>query len=200
MSSTRLLGLETVEKFWRMGAFIHWSQELDCVCCTWLLPPPGLEGGVENSSDGCSSSNFVKVTSTLIVGTTGIATCRDFTKGSQEHTRVSGKKVKLIVEYSVGKSEDKLAIIIPQINNCIRVQLDSHTTKSMEFKGAILCQTLYFTSWMATRPGAQVKWLRAEIMIRIVAEKQHNGWWGAGMLLVGVMIRTEGLWSFWEPI
>lgn len=34
----------------------------------------GLEGGVENSSLGCSSSNFVKVTNTLIVGTTGIAT------------------------------------------------------------------------------------------------------------------------------
>lgn len=34
----------------------------------------GLEGGVKNSSNGCNSSNFVKVTSTLMVGTTGIAT------------------------------------------------------------------------------------------------------------------------------
>jgi len=34
----------------------------------------GLEGGVENSSSGCSSSNFVNVTSTLMVGTTGMAT------------------------------------------------------------------------------------------------------------------------------
>ena len=34
----------------------------------------GLEGGVENSSRGCNSSNLVNVTITLIVGTTGIAT------------------------------------------------------------------------------------------------------------------------------
>lgn len=34
----------------------------------------GLEGGVENSSAGGSSSNFVNVTITRIVGTTGIAT------------------------------------------------------------------------------------------------------------------------------
>jgi hypothetical protein len=34
----------------------------------------GLEGGVENSSTGCNSSNFVNVTKTRIVGTTGIAT------------------------------------------------------------------------------------------------------------------------------
>ena len=33
----------------------------------------GLEGGVANSSKGCSSSNFVNVTMTRIVGTIGIA-------------------------------------------------------------------------------------------------------------------------------
>lgn len=58
------------------GAFIHWNQ--DVVGCTTVgLSMPGavgLDGGVWNSSSGCNSSNLVKVTSTLIVGTTGIAT------------------------------------------------------------------------------------------------------------------------------
>ncbi|KAG2317286.1 hypothetical protein Bca52824_020408 [Brassica carinata] len=39
-----------------------------------LVESAGLEGGVSNSSAGSISSNFVKVTSTSIVGTIGIAT------------------------------------------------------------------------------------------------------------------------------
>lgn len=60
------------------GALIHPNQ--DELVEDWFMPglsrpaPLGLEGGVENSSNGCSSSNFVNVTSTLMVGITGIAT------------------------------------------------------------------------------------------------------------------------------
>lgn len=58
------------------GDFIHWNQDEleDCAIGLSLPTPVGLEGGVENSSSGCNSSNFVNVTMTLTVGTTGIAT------------------------------------------------------------------------------------------------------------------------------
>jgi len=44
-------------------------------------------------------------------------------------TRVTDKNGNLLVQHSMDKSKDKLAIIIPQMYNCIKVRIISHETK-----------------------------------------------------------------------